>query len=160
MKKVLFGVLLILTFLSAAKSHGRQYRLERELNGYWIVSFRIRNDPWVEKFWLQQRVLYWSVASLTAIVLSARRVAFRKSGRMVWFLLLLVPVSMIVAFVVMGVISAARLALHLGGGEYAPSQQWLQAAIWGSLGWWILTAGLILTLVTLQKKSIGKAKPR
>jgi len=79
---------------------------------------------------------------------------------MVWFLLLLVPVSMIVAFVVMGVISAARLALHLGGGEYAPSQQWLQAAIWGSLGWWILTAGLILTLVTLQKKSIGKAKPR
>jgi hypothetical protein len=46
-------------FFVAAKSHGRQLRLERELAGFDRVTFGGTNPPYVESLWRNDRVHYW-----------------------------------------------------------------------------------------------------
>ena len=67
---LVFGVA---TFLVAAKTHGRQLRLERELAGYWHVTFGAQNPAFVEALWRRERILYWGVAA----ALAACTIAFR-----------------------------------------------------------------------------------
>ncbi|MCI0415429.1 hypothetical protein L0222_21870 [bacterium] len=157
MKQLLFLILLILTFLIAAKSHGRQYRLERELEGHWTVSFTSENHPWVERFWFRHRVLYWSIASWTAIALIALRIRFlfNRSRKSQWILIGLFTIgsSMIVAFVCTGLLSWARLALKLSLSHPAPSSQWLENLHLISLGWWLLTLALVLLLLKIFRSS-------
>src|SRR5438034_1265042 len=74
-----FATLLILslvTFLASAKAHGRQLRLERELEGYQTVTFRAANPPWVESLWRAERYRFWgftlALAFLFAVTLCPR----------------------------------------------------------------------------------------
>ena len=45
-------------FLTAAKSHGRQVRLERELAGVWEVVFGGSNPPAVVAIWRTDRIIF------------------------------------------------------------------------------------------------------
>ncbi len=161
MKQLLLFILLILAFLTAAKSHGRQYRLERELAGHWKVSFTSENHPWVERFWFRQRVLYWSIASITAVVLIVfrNRLGFSKNGKwqkLLWGLMT-IGLSMIVAFVASGLLSWGRLALNLTRNP-APGSAWLENLHWISFGWWLLTVLLLILLLKFLKSEISNLK--
>lgn len=152
-------ILLVVAFLSAAKSHGRQHRLERELEGHWKVSFTSRNHPWVERFWLRQRIVYWSIATITAIVL-VKQFLFRKSAKLHWIVsgVFTIGISMIVAFVVTGLLSWARLGLKLSRSPALASPEWLENLHAISLGWWLLTALLTTLLLGILKSEISNLK--
>jgi hypothetical protein len=139
---VIFFILLIFTFLISAKTHGRQHRLERELAGHWSVSFTSRNHPWVEAFWFRQRMIYWSTAAITAIL-----IIVRKWGNLYIKIPVAIVCSMIVAFILTGILSAVRLAFHVIQNATVPSAEWLSQAIWGSAGFWLLTAISVIALL-------------
>ncbi|MBI2078923.1 MAG: hypothetical protein HYT80_11235 [Euryarchaeota archaeon] len=46
-------------FVLAAKTHGRQIRLERELHGYMDATFGRENPPFVEALWKRDRIRFW-----------------------------------------------------------------------------------------------------
>jgi hypothetical protein len=145
----------VATYLSAAKAHGRQLRIERELAGYWHVRFGGDNPAWVEALWSRERLAYWSLAAALAVA----TIVFRAlAARFDWplplgsrsvaggFVLhLVVPLSG--AFVVTGLLSVARFALRAGSA--APSEGWLSGAAWGSAGWWTLTLAMGAALCLL-----------
>ena len=148
-------MLLILLFLSAAKSHGRQHRLERELAGYWNVSFKSENDPWVERFWLRQRVLYWSLASFVSLFIFLR--LKKKKANLNWkkWIVFAVPsviLSMIAAFTVTGLLSMMRLFWNLAQNEPPPGSEWVTNAVFGSIAWWLTTAVLSSLLLITRRR--------
>ena len=159
MKQFFIFILLVLAFLSAAKSHGRQHRLERELEGHWQVSFTSENHPWVERFWFQQRIVYWSMATITAIVL-VKQFLFRKNGKLHWIVssLFTIGISMIVAFVVTGLLSWARLTFKLFRNPTLASPEWFENMHLISLGWWLLTSLLATLLLKFLKSEISNQK--
>ena len=159
MKRFFIFVLLVLAFLSAAKSHGRQHRLERELEGHWKVSFTSENHPWVERFWFRQRIVYWSIATITAIVL-LKQFLFSKNSKLHWIVsgVITIGISMIVAFVVTGLLSWARLSLKLLRNPALASSEWLENLQLISLGWWLLTALLGTLLLKFLKSEISNLK--
>src|SRR5262245_8588171 len=55
----------------AAKAHGRQLRLERELEGHHSVVFGGVNHPWVEQTWRRDRHRFWILTPLLAVTLAA-----------------------------------------------------------------------------------------
>jgi hypothetical protein len=142
------------TFLVAAKTHGRQLRLERELTGYWHVTFGAQNPAFVEALWRRERFLYWSVAA----ILAACTIAFRllaprfewplplvatSGGRSILVALLLhVVAPLTAAFVVTGLLSVVRFVLAARAGSEATAARpddWMSGALWGTAGWWALT---------------------
>jgi hypothetical protein len=150
------------TFLVAAKAHGRQLQLERELAGYWHVTFGAQNPPFVEALWRRERLLYWSLAAVLALATIGFRllaphltwplpIESGSTGRSsigVLFLHVLVP--LIVAFVATGLLSLARFAFAPRSDAAAGhSQNWLSHAAWGSAGWWLLTVALGAALCVL-----------
>jgi hypothetical protein len=132
-------------FLAAAKAHGRQLRIERELAGYFQVRFGGQNPEWVEAFWRRERAYFWG----SAVALALTSLAFRwLAARQQWSLPLshdggsasvsgalvlhaLLPA--VGAFVLTGLASALRTGLPLRD----------------SAGWWILALITTLLLVTL-----------
>lgn len=59
-------------FVVAAKVHGRQLRLERELEGYWEVQFGTgKNPPWVETLWRRDRIRFWVLAPSYGLLFGA-----------------------------------------------------------------------------------------
>jgi hypothetical protein len=144
---IIFFLLLILTFLISAKTHGRQHRLERELAGYWSVSFTSRNHPWVESFWFRQRVIYWSLAAVTATLMITR-----KWGNLYVRLPVAIVGSMSVAFILTGLLSVARLAVRLSRNATVPSTDWFHHAVWGTAGFWLLTALCVTALLISARK--------
>jgi hypothetical protein len=58
-------------FFLAAKVHGRQIRLERELEGFTEVAFgrNAHNPAWVEALWRADRISYWIRVPIAALVL-------------------------------------------------------------------------------------------
>ncbi len=142
MKEILFYILLIFLFLASAKSHGRQLRLERELEGHWKVTFGAQNHPWVEALWKRDRIEYWVVAGFAAALLF---IAWKTwSFSVVKLIALAIPAPMITAFITTGLLSAYRLSTRLA---HAPNAEWLRSAIWGSVSWWGLTATLLILLI-------------
>lgn len=152
------------TFLAAAKAHGRQLRLERELAGFWHVTFGAQNPPFVEALWRRERLVYWSLAAIVAIAsigfrLLAPRFAWSlpvegtAAGRSVigaLFFHALVP--LIVAFVATGLLSLSRFvaaARSDGVSGGTRPQDWLPQAAWGSAGWWLLTLAMGAALFLL-----------
>src|SRR5438034_2845345 len=73
------GVIVVLAsfaaFLAAAKSHGRQLRLERELAGYWEVRFGGTNPPFVAALWRRDRVRFWAITLPLGLAWLACRLA-------------------------------------------------------------------------------------
>jgi hypothetical protein len=159
MKQFFIFVLLVLAFLSAAKSHGRQHRLERQLEGHWKVSFTSENHPWVERFWFRQRIVYWSIATITAIVL-LKQFLFRRNSKLHWIVsgVLTIGISMIVAFVVTGLLSWARLGLKLLKNPALATPEWLENLHLISLSWWLLTALLTTVLLKFLRSEISNLK--
>lgn len=145
------------TFLAAAKAHGRQLRLERELAGYWHVTFGAQNPAFVEALWRRERLLYWSLAAALAIVTIGFRVL---ASRVAWSLpvdgtqarpsvigalIFHVLVPLIVAFIATGFLSLSRFAAAARSDQAASNtrpQDWLSQAAWGSAGWWLLTIAM------------------
>ena len=139
------------TFLVAAKAHGRQLRLERELAGHFQVIFGARNDPFVEALWRRERWIFWGVALSVALATAAWRAAGWRlplEGGVAGGAVLHVLVPTTIAFVAGGLLSAARLA-ESARTHAAPSEAWRAAAQWGSTGWWAVTFVMLTTLVAL-----------
>jgi hypothetical protein len=151
----------VATFLAAAKTHGRQIRLERELVGYWHVTFGAQNPPFVEALWRRERLLFWTIAVIVALAtvgfrLLAPRFAWSlpiegaPSGRSfigVVFLHVLAPLT--VAFIATGLLSLARFAFAARAGMLVTGehqQGWSSHAAWGSAGWWFLTFAMATAL--------------
>lgn len=143
------------TFLLAAKAHGRQLRLERELEGYHRVVFGGTNPPFVEALWRVDRVRYWSTAAAVAgLVLGfyvlARVVGWRwpflhgGGGSLAWLVLW---GSMVAAFLTCGLWSLTRFVLatsaRIGS---AVDAAWVSEALQGS-AWWFTAAAMATVLV-------------
>lgn len=66
--------------LLAAKAHGRQLRLERELEGHTQVDFRGGNHPWVEALWRGDRVRFWTMVPIASAALALYAYRARAMG--------------------------------------------------------------------------------
>ena len=141
----------LLLFLAAAKNHGRGVRLERQLAGYWEVSFGRANPPWVEALWQRDRMVYWSIAISLAVLglvyaVLARRWQWPMPPRSApgwswWSALLMVVVwPLVLAFVTAAVASLTRFLTALPAAD--ARADWIGPALWGSAGWWALTLAL------------------
>jgi len=149
--------LAVTTFLVAAKAHGRQLRLERELAGFFNVTFRARNPDWVEAFWSRERLFFWILAAvLFAITIGIRTLASRFDVPFaeVWLaaspswagaLVLHVILPLVGAFMGTGLVSFARAALS----SRAFEANQVNTVLWGSLFWWGLTLATSSALLKL-----------
>ncbi len=156
------GLVLVLgavTLLVAAKAHGRQLRLERQLFGYWHVSFGGQNPAFVEALWRHERLYFWSLAATFALgtigfrLLAPRFNCSLPVGRGS-LLLMHVVAPLTVAFIATGLMSLVRLARALqSGAAGAQPEAWLSRAAWGSAGWWLLTIALGAALSVLAWRS-------
>lgn len=162
-------VLSVITFLIAAKSHGRQLRLERELAGYYHVTFGGTNPPFVEELWHKERVEYWSTfAALVTLVLvfvmAARRwnllLPFSPEDLQdgVWtFFLVSLLWTFVLTFTFVGMISLIRLihAFNQSEGALGPAIIWMQQVLWGSAGWWsaVLALSVLIGILTFRRSA-------
>ena|SRR3990172_12036586 len=160
-------VLSVITFLIAAKSHGRQLRLERELAGYEHVTFGGVNPPFVEELWHKDRVEYWrtfAVFMTLAIfyVMAAKKwnILLPYSGENPqdggWqFVLLVVPWIFVLTFTIVGMTSLIRLIHMFNQSEsaFGPGTVWRQQALWGSAGWWsaVLALSVLTGILTFRR---------
>lgn len=134
-------------FLVAAKSHGRQIRLEREIEGHHSVVFGATNHPWVDALWRRDRYRFWAMTPLFAVglvgllrlrggSLALKGVAPQVVSATLW--------APTLAFLVLGALSASRLQTALsdptkaGAGLFVgPARDaWARDAVSGSVMWW------------------------
>jgi hypothetical protein len=151
-RTIIVVVASVIAFVLAAKAHGRQIRLERELEGYHHVVFGQSNPPFVEALWRADRVRFWSIAVGVALAVLGLFALTRLRG---WSWPLLgggggavawaaVWGAMVTAFLACGLWSLLRLMRALS--EKAPGTvdtEWTRAALQGSAGW--LTAAVVTT---------------
>jgi hypothetical protein len=135
-------------FLTAAKAHGRQIRLERELAGYSSVTFGAPNAPFVEALWRRDRIVYWSVAATVCVVALAYGLVGARKGwpqpmagadRRSWlgFGMMVTLWPLIAAFLTAGTVSQIRfLSASHASDVVAP-------ALWGGAAWWGATLSLL-----------------
>jgi hypothetical protein len=145
----------VVAFLMAAKAHGRQLRLERELEGYHHVIFGGTNPPFVEALWRADRVRYWSIAGgLSLGVLGLYALARARGwrwpflqgggGSVAWLALW---GSTVVAFLTCGLWSLRRFHHAVSEKlEGAVDAEWVRQSLQGST-WWFTAAALALVLV-------------
>lgn len=125
----------LVTLVVAAKTHGRQIRLERERAGYHRVVFGGDNPAFVVALWRRDRVRLWTsalVLALAAIVVLATR-GWPLGGLATAWLLVVLP--LLGGFIVSG--GASGLALLRADPAFA------RGALAGSLGWWSLLLALL-----------------
>jgi hypothetical protein len=162
------GLGIVLLFLSA-KAHGRQIRLERELEGYTEVDFMKENPSWVEALWRKDRRRFWPTFGLTIAVLSAAgllilpaRFGTEPLGSPILGAVLLAGFlwPLVVAFTSNGIQSAIRLRTALsriergrpeGTPAHSESSMWRRAALRGTIGYWafVFTIGAAAVLLGL-----------
>jgi hypothetical protein len=126
-------------FLTAAKAHGRELRLEREAAGVLHAVFGGQNPPIVEAIWRAERARFWIATPIVAVALSALLFARGAgAGRIALAALTWAPA---ISFTALGALSFVR-AGGLARGDAA-----------GSAGWWSLVAALAAaTAATLAPK--------
>jgi hypothetical protein len=142
-------------FLMAAKAHGRQLRLERQLAGYWDVTFGAPNPPFVEVLWWRERILVWSLAIALALIAAVYLYLARQRGWPVplaesrWLAVLWTVLAgpAVLAFTFSGFASAARFASQLS--RMTSSPEWVSRAVAGSVAWWVATVGLAAAVALL-----------
>lgn len=95
----------LLLFLAAAKTHGRQIRLERELRGHMDIQFGTgTNPPFVEGLWRRDRIRFWSLFAVLAAL---------------FLVLALVPI-----------VPSSALPLHRATEERALARSLIGALLW------------------------------
>jgi hypothetical protein len=124
--RLLVAVFAIALFLVAAKTHGRQLRLEREKAGYHSVNFGGENPPFVESLWNAERWRFWPLTIALALI---GALVFRGEARFIAMLSWAPSLS----FFVTGLLSARRAELF--------------GANWT---WYLLTAAIALGEMGLQ----------
>lgn len=139
-----------LLLLASAKAHGRQVRLERELEGHREVVFGGDNPPFVRALWRRDRIRVWSVALAAFLLLVLLLVlgdagaawlpgVFAQEGTFGGSLLLLPLWSLAAGFLVSGLWSLRSLARRME--EKAAEAAWRRDAARGSLlGWGVVAA--------------------
>jgi hypothetical protein len=133
MRTLLLVALSALMFLAAAKTHGRQLRLERERHGYFQIRFGGVNPPFVEALWRSERIRFGlATAILTLGLLLALFFsgALHGLGTVALSGFLWAPS---LAFLFCSALSAVRL---LSPGREAAGLDF------GGIGWWTATLGL------------------
>lgn len=123
----------VVAYLLAAKVHGLQLRVERELAGHFHVVFGGTNPPFVDELWQRERVIYWGLAAAlasagVAYVFAARRFDWPLplDRSRIGVVLLAAVWPMTAAFLLAGAVSALR------SGAFGA----------GAL-WWVLAAGAV-----------------
>ncbi|HEX8825774.1 MAG TPA: hypothetical protein VF794_38040 [Archangium sp.] len=144
-------VLSVVTFLVAAKTHGRQVRLERERAGHTRVIFGGENPPFVEALWKRDRIRFWSTAALVfavgaVLVLAGASLGLPRplgGGTLgaVWTMLFL---PLVTGFVVCG---TASLAGFLATRAVDPG--FTSGTLPGSVAWWSLVLTTLSTTLVL-----------
>ena len=124
--------------LAAAKAHGRQVRLERELEGHHEVVFGGDNPAFVVGLWRRDRVRYWTVAPLAALLFGALAWWLRPGWG--WALVAVLLWAPVAGFATAGLLSLAALQGRMR--EKSPPAGWRRDAARGSLLWWGLAAAL------------------
>jgi len=160
------GLGVVLLFLSA-KAHGRQIRLERELEGYMEVDFMKENPPWVEALWRKDRRRYWATVPIAIVILLLLgfltlppRFGTEPLGNPIIGTLLLAGFlwPLVVAFTSNGIQSALRLRAALvrrgrdrpvGTPAQPEGSTWRGAAFRGTIGYWalVLAIGTVAVLI-------------
>lgn len=152
-------LLSVALLLVAAKAHGRQVRLERELEGHHEVVFGGENPPFVMALWRRDRRRFWTAAPLFGLAMGgllwlgdAGRVPlpglFARDPTFGLSLAALVLWPGALAFCLAGLLSLARLRGRLRERPAEPS--WRRAAMRGSAFWWTLVALLALAVSWLS----------
>lgn len=159
---ILLGLSLA-TMLASAKAHGRQIRLERELEGHYEVTFGQRTNPsMVEALWARDRRQYWATYTALGVPSLVYGLGAAWSGlpipdvpgghwasALAMALLLWAPTA---AFSINGVTSLVlfrRAAAARGAALEAERGPWLRAARRGSWAWWslVLIGGALLAFL-------------
>jgi hypothetical protein len=157
----------VVLLLLAAKAHGRQIRLERELGGYMEVDFMRENPPWVEALWRKDRRGFWAtfpaaiaVLALLGVLTLPPRFGTEPLGNPTLGAILIAGFlwPLVVAFTANGIQSALRLRTALNQGtpngprrtlvqtERGP---WLRAAVRGTVANWGFDAALSILAVSV-----------
>jgi hypothetical protein len=152
---LLLVVLTIGLLLVAAKAHGRQVRLHRELHGHLRVEFGGENDPFVEALWRRDRIRFWATTGVAAALLV---VLFRTVWRLntgdwlEW--LLIVPWAMAPGFLVAGltVLVASERDATAGPVAAARTQTYRSSRPWTVFWWLLVVAGLTLLALVLAMR--------
>ena len=133
-------------FLAAAKAHGRQIRLERELAGIFEVVFGGKNSPFVTTLWRRDRIILWTTA-VAVLALFVAYVSVRHRAR--WEYL---PLSFLWP-ITSGFFTAGLTGLVRTVSAYRKSAPQHNAgfppAFSGSLGWWLLATILLKASIVL-----------
>jgi hypothetical protein len=111
-------------FLLAAKAHGRELRIEREVAGFAHVVFGAPdNPPFVEALWHRERLYFWALTAGLGLAAGVKLVKMDAPlGLTALVLLTWVPA---VSFFGLGLASLARKGLTAEGAG-------------GSAAWWSL----------------------
>ena len=166
-KRSMFWVVLILsivTFLIAAKSHGRQLRLERELAGHHHVTFGGTNPPFVATLWQKDRVEYWRTFAVILILFASYALAAMRfnlplpfanddAAEQVGSLLIFGFLwTFILTFMIVGMMSLTRLREAMSQ-EVIADSDWETRAIVGSAMWWsgVISLSVIIGTVAFHK---------
>jgi ABC-type uncharacterized transport system fused permease/ATPase subunit len=149
--RVIVLVLSVVTFLVAAKSHGRQVRLERERAGHTQVVFGGENPSFVEALWKRDRIRFWTTAAIAfavalALVVAASSLELPRplgGGALgtAWTMLFLPLVS---GFLVCGTASLMGFVA-----SRAVDPRFTTEALPGSVAWWSLVLAALGTTVVL-----------
>lgn len=137
-------LLSVALLLVSAKAHGRQVRLERELEGHHEVVFGGENPPFVTALWRRDRRAYWTLVPLAAA--GAAGASLWLPMPLAWTLLAVLLWAPILGFAAVGLASLARLRKAMKKKE--ASAAWRAAAARGSAAWWG-AAGLLALAVGL-----------
>jgi hypothetical protein len=130
-------------FLLAAKAHGRELRLERQAAGFPHISFGSPDMPaFVQQMWQRERVAFWTVTVLLAIVVGAKLLA-SDAARGVSALVVLtwVPAA---SFAGLGLWSLWRKGLSTDGAG-------------GSFAWWSLVLGAFVAAALAARSHFNPA---
>lgn len=130
--------------LVSAKAHGRQVRMERELEGHHEVVFGGENPPFVMALWRRDRRAYWTLVPLVALA-AGGLVLWLRAG-LGWTLVAVLLWAPTVGFSALGLVSLARLQTRMR--EKAAPSAWRRGAARGSAFWWG-AAGLLALAVAL-----------
>jgi hypothetical protein len=139
MKTLMYGAASLVTFILAAKAHGRELRLERVVAGIEQVTFGGSNPPFVDALWAAERLRFWVATPILSVIVIVGLAMAGASRWTVGFAALLW--SPAVVFLVLGVASIVR-----AGGLERPG-------LGGSIAWWSVVAVGFVAIALLGRRA-------